>query len=95
MDAVAQPVMLGTKEFFVTCSIGVAVYPSEGTAAETLIEHADIAMYRAKKLGRNNFQFYHAGDERGVAGTGAHRKRAAQCRSSATSSCCITSPSST
>ncbi|WP_296952516.1 EAL domain-containing protein [uncultured Massilia sp.] len=58
MDSVAQPVMLGTKEFFVTCSIGVAVYPSDGTPAETLIEHADIAMYCAKKLGRNNFQFY-------------------------------------
>ena len=58
MDAVAQPVMLGNKEFFVTCSIGVAVYPSEGTSSEHLIEHADIAMYRAKKLGRNNFVFY-------------------------------------
>jgi diguanylate cyclase (GGDEF)-like protein/PAS domain S-box-containing protein len=58
MHSVAQPVMLGTKEFFVTCSIGVAVYPSESTSADTLIEHADIAMYRAKKLGRNNFQFY-------------------------------------
>ena len=58
MAAVAQPVMLGTKEFFVTCSIGVAVYPSEATDADALIEHADIAMYRAKKLGRNNFQFY-------------------------------------
>jgi diguanylate cyclase (GGDEF)-like protein/PAS domain S-box-containing protein len=58
MQAVAQPVMLGTKEFFVTCSIGVAVYPSESTNPDTLIEHADIAMYRAKKLGRNNFQFY-------------------------------------
>ena len=58
MDSVAQPVMLGTKEFFVTCSIGVAVYPSESTPADALIEHADIAMYRAKKLGRNNFQFY-------------------------------------
>ncbi|OON63496.1 bifunctional diguanylate cyclase/phosphodiesterase [Massilia sp. KIM] len=58
MDSVAQPVILGTKEFFVTCSIGVAVYPSEGTAADSLIEHADIAMYSAKKMGRNNFQFY-------------------------------------
>jgi diguanylate cyclase (GGDEF)-like protein len=58
MDSVAQPVILGTKEFMVTCSIGVAVYPSEGTPADSLIEHADIAMYRAKKLGRNNFQFY-------------------------------------
>jgi len=58
MDSVAQPVMLGPKEFFVTCSVGVAAYPSDGTPAESLIEHADIAMYRAKKLGRNNFQFY-------------------------------------
>jgi diguanylate cyclase (GGDEF)-like protein/PAS domain S-box-containing protein len=58
MNAVAQPVMLGTKEFFVTCSIGVSVYPSESTTADTLTEHADIAMYRAKKMGRNNFQFY-------------------------------------
>ncbi|MFD2365776.1 EAL domain-containing protein [Pseudoduganella sp. GCM10020061] len=58
MESVAQPVMLGTKEFTVSCSIGVAVYPSGGTPADSLIEHADIAMYRAKKLGRNNFQFY-------------------------------------
>jgi diguanylate cyclase (GGDEF)-like protein/PAS domain S-box-containing protein len=58
MDSVAQPVMLGPKEFFVTCSIGVAAYPSDGTPAESLIEHADIAMYCAKKAGRNNFQFY-------------------------------------
>uniref|UniRef100_UPI00258F73A2 putative bifunctional diguanylate cyclase/phosphodiesterase n=1 Tax=uncultured Massilia sp. TaxID=169973 RepID=UPI00258F73A2 len=58
MDSVAQPVMLGTKEFFVTCSIGVAVYPTDATPADTLIEHADIAMYSAKKMGRNNFQFY-------------------------------------
>ncbi len=58
MDAIAQPVMLGTKEFFVTCSIGVAAYPTDGAGADSLIEHADIAMYRAKKLGRNNYQFY-------------------------------------
>ncbi len=58
MESIAQPVMLGTKEFFVTCSIGVAVYPTDGAPADNLIEHADIAMYRAKKLGRNNFQFY-------------------------------------
>jgi diguanylate cyclase (GGDEF)-like protein/PAS domain S-box-containing protein len=58
MDSVAQPVMLGSKEFFVTCSIGVAVYPLDGAPADSLIEHADIAMYRAKKLGRNNVQFY-------------------------------------
>jgi diguanylate cyclase (GGDEF)-like protein/PAS domain S-box-containing protein len=58
MRAVSRPVMLEGKEFFVTCSIGVAVYGADGTSAQRLIEHADIAMYRAKKLGRNNTQFY-------------------------------------
>jgi diguanylate cyclase (GGDEF)-like protein/PAS domain S-box-containing protein len=58
MRAVTRPVMLEGKEFFVTCSIGVAVYGADGTSAQRLIEHADIAMYRAKKLGRNNTQFY-------------------------------------
>ncbi|RJG08572.1 diguanylate cyclase, partial [Massilia cavernae] len=58
MDAVAQPVWLGAREHSVTCSIGVAVYPAPDTPADSLIEHADIAMYSAKKLGRNNFQFY-------------------------------------
>jgi EAL domain-containing protein (putative c-di-GMP-specific phosphodiesterase class I) len=58
MDSVAQPVILGSKEFFVTCSIGVALYPNDSAAADSLLEHADIAMYRAKKVGRNNFQFY-------------------------------------
>ena len=58
MDSVARPVLLGTKEYSVTCSIGVAVYPTAGALADSLVEHADIAMYSAKKLGRNNFQFY-------------------------------------
>jgi len=58
MKALAQPVLLEGKEFFVTCSIGVAVYDADGTPAQHLIEHADIAMYSAKKLGRNTFQFY-------------------------------------
>ncbi|WP_338759084.1 EAL domain-containing protein [Massilia sp. METH4] len=59
MAALAQPITLVGKEFGVTCSIGVAVYAGDGTPAEHLIEHADIAMYAAKKLGRNRWQFYH------------------------------------
>ncbi len=58
MDAVAQPLVLEQHEFFLTCSIGVAVYPKDGLTAETLTKHADIAMYRAKETGRNTFQFY-------------------------------------
>ncbi|HAT32439.1 MAG TPA: PAS domain S-box protein [Janthinobacterium sp.] len=60
MEAVAQPLALQEHEFFLTCSIGVAVYPADGDTAETLTKHADIAMYRAKELGRNTFQFYNA-----------------------------------
>ncbi|TWI69978.1 PAS domain S-box-containing protein/diguanylate cyclase (GGDEF)-like protein [Pseudoduganella lurida] len=58
MQALAQPTTLEGKEFFVTCSIGVAVYPGDGSPAQHLIEHADIAMYSAKKLGRNCWRFY-------------------------------------
>ncbi|MFC6520744.1 putative bifunctional diguanylate cyclase/phosphodiesterase [Undibacterium arcticum] len=58
MDAVASPLRLQEQQFFLTCSVGVAVYPDNGLNAETLIEHADLAMYRAKEVGRNNFQFY-------------------------------------
>lgn len=58
MDSVAQPLMLQDHEFFLTCSMGIAKYPSDGTTAESLIKHADIAMYRAKDMGRSTFQFY-------------------------------------
>jgi diguanylate cyclase (GGDEF)-like protein/PAS domain S-box-containing protein len=58
MDVVAQPLRIEGHEFFVTFSSGVAAYPADGDNAEMLVKHADIAMYRAKELGRNNFQFY-------------------------------------
>lgn len=58
IDTVAQPLMIAGHEFFVSCSIGVAVYPTDGTDPGILVEHADIAMYRAKAAGRNNVQFY-------------------------------------
>ncbi|MFD2273402.1 putative bifunctional diguanylate cyclase/phosphodiesterase [Undibacterium arcticum] len=58
MDAVARPLTIEDHEFFLTCSLGVAIYPADGDDTDTLIKHADIAMYRAKETGRNNFQFY-------------------------------------
>jgi diguanylate cyclase (GGDEF)-like protein len=42
----------------VSCSIGIACYPISGTTTETLIQRAEMAMYHAKKSGRNNYQFY-------------------------------------
>jgi len=58
MDAVAQPMTLEDHEFYLTCSLGVARYPQDGNTAESLIKLADIAMYRAKEMGRSIYQFY-------------------------------------
>lgn len=58
MDGIAKPLTIEGHEFFISSSIGVAVYPNDGVTPEELIKHADIAMYRAKETGRNNFQFY-------------------------------------
>jgi diguanylate cyclase (GGDEF)-like protein/PAS domain S-box-containing protein len=53
-----QPFQLEGAELFVTASIGITVFPSDSTEKDTLIRNADVAMYRAKDRGRNNFQFY-------------------------------------
>ncbi len=57
-SAWSQPFLFDGKSYFITASIGISVAPSDGTDAPTLLKHADIAMYRAKELGRNQFQFY-------------------------------------
>ena len=58
MRAFAEPVALEGRDFFVTLSVGIALYPRDGSQAETLIRRADTAMYQAKSEGRDNFQFY-------------------------------------
>jgi diguanylate cyclase (GGDEF)-like protein len=45
-------------EIYVSCSMGVCVYPEDGTTIETLIKKADMALYHAKENGRNHYQFY-------------------------------------
>ncbi len=42
----------------VTLSIGISVCPDDGRDAETMLKNADMAMYHAKKMGRNNYQFF-------------------------------------
>jgi diguanylate cyclase (GGDEF)-like protein/PAS domain S-box-containing protein len=56
--AIAEPIQLGNRWVRTTASIGIANYPKDGTVPETLIANADAAMYRAKQVGRDNFQFY-------------------------------------
>jgi diguanylate cyclase (GGDEF)-like protein/PAS domain S-box-containing protein len=60
MDAVCAPVSAAGNELLISCSMGIAVYPADGEAADMLVEHADVAMYRAKQAGRNNYRFYKA-----------------------------------
>ena len=50
-----KPIMLRGQESYVTGSIGVSVYPNDGSDSETLLKNADIAMYEAKRLGRNQY----------------------------------------
>lgn len=55
---VAEPFAIDGQEIFVTCSIGIALYPGDSTEIDVLYKYADSAMFHAKKMGRNNFQFY-------------------------------------
>ena len=57
-DAVAEPIQLGGQRLVLNCSAGVAAFPADGLDADTLVKHAEIAMYRAKSGGRNGVQFY-------------------------------------
>lgn len=57
-EALSAPLVAEGRALSVTCSIGISSYPSDGLDIEALIRSADIAMYRAKALGRNNYQYY-------------------------------------
>ncbi|GAB4397299.1 MAG: hypothetical protein OHK0048_05160 [Rhodoferax sp.] len=54
----SRPFQIEGHDLSVTASMGLALYPHDGTDAETLLRHADTAMYRAKRNGRNGYQFY-------------------------------------
>jgi diguanylate cyclase (GGDEF)-like protein len=58
MVAIEQPFVVEGHDFYLSCSIGISMYPQNGRDAEELLRNADAAMYKAKDQGRNNFQFY-------------------------------------
>jgi diguanylate cyclase (GGDEF)-like protein/PAS domain S-box-containing protein len=59
-EAMRSPFTVEGRELFVTISLGISIYPDDGVDGETLMVNADVAMYRAKELGRDNFQWFAA-----------------------------------
>lgn len=58
VHALEAPFTIDGNEITTTCSAGVAIYPTDARSTDSLLSNADIAMYRAKELGKNNFQFF-------------------------------------
>lgn len=58
LAAVNKPIMLDGREFHITASIGISLFPHDGSDVETLLKSADTAMYEAKEAGRNIYRFF-------------------------------------
>jgi diguanylate cyclase (GGDEF)-like protein/PAS domain S-box-containing protein len=64
LQAVNRPLLLDNTEIALTCSIGVSLYPDDNADPDTLLRHADKAMYQAKEAGRNRIQWFDPAHER-------------------------------
>lgn len=58
LETIREPYRLGDEEAHISVSLGTAIFPSDGDSVETLVKHADVALYRAKELGRDRSQFF-------------------------------------
>ena len=58
LEALARPFSISGHEVFVTVSIGIAIFPTDGDSVDLLLKSSDTAMYHAKEQGRNNVQYY-------------------------------------
>lgn len=61
LATISRPINIQGHDISTTVSIGISVYPDDGTQADELLKTADIAMYKAKESGKNNYQFYAEG----------------------------------
>jgi len=58
LNEIQQPFVIENQETYVSASIGISLFPSDAQEVKTLIQYADSAMYRAKELGRGNYQYF-------------------------------------
>src|SRR5580693_3154478 len=58
VEQLSAPYLLDQKDCHVTLSIGISIFPADGSDSQSLLKAADVAMYRAKEMGRNNYQYY-------------------------------------
>jgi diguanylate cyclase (GGDEF)-like protein/PAS domain S-box-containing protein len=58
IDTTEMPVTLNNRKISISSSLGISIYPQDGTSVSTLMSNADIAMYEAKHAGRNTFRFF-------------------------------------
>lgn len=61
--SLAKPMEINNHELFITSSIGISIFPQDGKDSQTLLKKADMAMYRAKAQGKDNYQHYNAEDD--------------------------------
>ncbi|PYQ22670.1 MAG: hypothetical protein DMF79_05495 [Acidobacteria bacterium] len=60
LEQLSRPCMINDREVPMSASVGISVYPEDGADGETLVRHADLAMYRAKREGKNTYRFFTA-----------------------------------
>lgn len=58
IELIAEPYQVDDLRLLISTSVGISIYPSDGDDIDTLISHADMAMYQAKQAGRNTLRFY-------------------------------------
>ncbi len=58
LETLGPPIRIEGHDLYIRCSIGIAIFPTDGTEIKTLLKNSDLAMYRAKEKGKNTFELY-------------------------------------